>query len=120
VQNPVQLRLQRKCEVCTLSDKMKLKTATDFYGTEAKISQVLGISRQSVAKWRLTGLVPRGAAFELQVKSGNRLQAEEADYENPVFAAHMPTGLGVAVPGGTGRPAALRSQRTARARGPRP
>lgn len=57
---------------------MLKKTAVDFYGSQVKLADVLGISEQAVSKW--VEVVPEKQAFKLQFKTGGQLLVDESLY----------------------------------------
>lgn len=59
---------------------MKYDTAIRFYKTQVAIATELGIKQQSVSKWKKTGIVSKGSAYELQVKSGGKIKVDPKCY----------------------------------------
>lgn len=47
--------------------------------TPARLAEVLETSAQSITPWIRSGFAPRSREYELQVKSGGRLQASNFD-----------------------------------------
>ena len=54
--------------------------------TPARLSEVLGTSIQNVCGWMREDRIPMGRPYELQVKSGGRLQASNFDPERDYLA----------------------------------
>lgn len=55
---------------------MKTIEAVKYFGSKAKIAEVLGIDRSAVTLWG--EFVPKGRQYELQVLTKNKLKAKAA------------------------------------------
>jgi DNA-binding transcriptional regulator YdaS (Cro superfamily) len=58
---------------------MKTKQAASFFGSEAALARVLGISRQAVNKWG--GVIPVKYALRIQKTTGGKLTVNWSDYQ---------------------------------------
>ncbi len=57
---------------------MLKKDVLTFYGSQAQVARVLGITRQWVNRW--PDIVPKAAALELQYLTGGQLQMDRSLY----------------------------------------
>ena len=57
---------------------MLKKDILTFYGSQAKVAEVLGITRQAVSLWR--AVVPKSAATDLQLLTGGQLKMDRSLY----------------------------------------
>jgi len=59
-------------------ESMKLEDVLEIWSL-ARLAEVLDTSISNVCGWAKTGEIPRSREYELQVKSGGRLQASNYD-----------------------------------------
>lgn len=59
---------------------MRYTEAIKHFGSEAGLAAALGITRQAVNLWKTPDLVPKGAAYQLQVITAGRLRVETKLY----------------------------------------
>jgi hypothetical protein len=57
---------------------MLKKDVLTFYGSQAKVAEVLGITRQAVSLW--SEVVPKSAATDLQLLTGGQLKMDRSLY----------------------------------------
>lgn len=57
---------------------MRKQTVIEHFGTAAAVAEALGISRQAVSEWG--EVVPKGAAYQLQVITAGRLAVDPTCY----------------------------------------
>lgn len=48
----------------------------DFFGTQEKTAQALGIRQPSVSDWVTNGKVPPGRQFEIEIRTNGQLKAD--------------------------------------------
>lgn len=60
---------------------MLKKAAVEHFGSQEKVADALGITRQAVVAW--PDVVPKGSAYQLQVVTGGALQVRTELYPKP-------------------------------------
>jgi len=56
---------------------MKFQDLIDFYGSQQKAADALGISKQLASYYKRAG-IPIGRQYQIQVLTGGKFRAEEA------------------------------------------
>ena len=62
---------------------MKYETAIKFAGSVTGLQSLFppkSLSHQAIYKWKKTGRVPKGKAYELQIVTGGKLKVDPAAY----------------------------------------
>ena len=71
---------------------MFTKAVVAHFGTQQKVADALGISKQAVSRWHKQKVVPRGAAYQIQVLTAGKLQVDPSAYgpkKKPVCASEL-------------------------------
>lgn len=66
---------------------MKTETAIAFYGTRGKLATAAGVTKQAIAYWIKTGVVPWPSALRLQEQTKGKLKVDQGAY-TPRNVAH--------------------------------
>ena len=56
---------------------MKFQELVDHYGSQQKVAEALGISKQLASYWKRAG-IPLGRQYEIQVITGGKFRADPA------------------------------------------
>jgi hypothetical protein len=56
---------------------MKFQDLVDHFGTQRKVAEALGISKQLASYWKRAG-IPIGRQYEIQVLTGGKFRADPA------------------------------------------
>jgi DNA-binding transcriptional regulator YdaS (Cro superfamily) len=59
---------------------MKTETAVAYYGTQIKLAQALGVSKQRVWNWVKVGVIPENFAYRLKAKTRGKLKVDASLY----------------------------------------
>lgn len=59
---------------------MKLNEAVQYFGTQAKMAQAVGVTDSAVTKWKRTGIVPLKSALLIKEISAGEVDLRLRDY----------------------------------------
>lgn len=58
--------------VCNMLDEL-----ITHFGTQAKLARFVGVTRVAVVHWKRRGVIPRGKAYEIEVKTNGLFKAKD-------------------------------------------